>query len=169
MASATGKIVAVVGVSIAVVALACFLTWKQTNASWRAKWLERDTADLKELADNAQKNAATEHDWQRKFAALDADYQEKLKAVNDEADRTVDDYKRGNLRLRASLNCTARNMPAVATSSGVSDAAAKCGLSTRDVEFLIRYAGKANATAKQLAAAQALLKVIYAARPDLRQ
>ena len=169
MATTAGKIIAVVGVSIGVVAVACFLTWRQTDSAWQTKWLARDASDLAANLANAKQNAAQEHDWQRQFAALDADYQDKLKAVNDEADRTVDNYKRGNLRLRASLNCTARNMPDAATASGVSDAAARCGLATRNVEFLIRYAGKANATAKQLAAAQALLKIIYAERPDLRQ
>lgn len=165
MASATGKIVAVVGVSIAVVALACLLTWKQTDASWRAKWLERDRSDLEELKANAEKNAAKEHEWQQQFAALDADYQQKLKAANDETDRNLADYRNGIKRLRQKFSCTARNMPAVATASGVRDAATSCGLQSGDVEFLIRYAGSAEATRQQLIAAQKLLAAIYGNQP----
>lgn len=165
MASATGKIVAVVGVSIAVVAFACFLTWKQTNASWRVKWLDRDRADLKELKANAEKNAAQERAWQNQFAALDADYQEKLKAAQSETDRNLAEYRNGIKRLRERFTCTGRNMPAVATASGVRDAATSCGLQSNDVEFLIRYAGSAEATRQQLIAAQKLLAAIYAKQP----
>lgn len=169
MATTAGKIIAFIVVQIILIAGACWAGWHQSNQAWQNRWLQRDATDLQSQLKNAADNAAQEHDWSRQYAALDADFQRKLRAVNTDAERIIDNYRRGNLRLRASLNCAARNMPDVATPSGVSDAAARCGFSGADVEFLIRYAGKSQATAEQLAAAQALLKIIYAKHPDLRQ
>lgn len=148
-------------VTALILALAVWLTWKVTNSQWKEKWLARNATDLSAMLTNAQNNAAQEHDWQRKFAAIDADHQQKIKRVNDAKDRLIADYRAGNKRLRESLSCAAANMPGTATASGVRDAAAKCGLSGADVEFLIRYAADAQAVAVQLADAQALLRVIY--------
>lgn len=144
----------------------CWLTWHQTDTSWRNKWLERDASDLSAMLANAKQNAATEHDWQRKFATAQQNYQDNLQAANDEADRALTDYRNGTKRLRASLNCAAANLPDPATASGVRDAAAKCGLQQRDVEFLILFAKRAEAVRQQLIHAQAILKAIYSNPPQ---
>lgn len=165
MATATVKNVSIAVIVMAVVGGLVWFTWYTTDNHWSRKWLARDAADLQAQVKTAQQNAATEHDWQRKFAAIDADYQAQLQANKNETDRIIADYQRGTKRLRQSLSCAARNMPDVATAPGVSDAAAKCGLSATDVEFLVRFAGDAKDTADQLAKAQALLRTIYASQP----
>lgn len=165
MATATGKNVAYVVAAFVVIGCAVWLTWHQTETSWRSKWLARDAADLQAQLQSAQQAAATEHDWQRRYAATESKYQTALQAANDEADRNLDDYRRGIKRLRQSLSCTARNMPDTATAAGVRDAATGCGLQSRDVEFLIRYGKRAEATRQQLIGAQNILRDIYAHQP----
>lgn len=167
MATTTSKGVAVVGIAgaaVAIIVLASWLTWHTTNTGWRNKWLERDAAELQATIRAAEANEKQQQEWATRFADIDKKHQEQLRAINDEKDRTISSYRAGNLRLRKAFDCTAVSLPDTATAAAIRDAARGCGLSTANVEFLIRYAADAEATRRQLIEAQALLTEIYAKR-----
>ncbi len=89
---------------------------------------------------------------------LESKYLEKLKEMKDNETNLINEYHANNLRLRDSLK--AKQCPDVsstANSTSGNHATTTGGLHDRDVEFLIRYAARADAVAEQLKSAQALI------------
>ena len=83
-----------------------------------------------------------------------------LKTENDHAtlrlNRTIADLRAGKFRVREHFTCPAGVSPAAAGASG-GDAAGEGGLSDKDAEFLVRFAGDADNAATRLTACQAIL------------
>lgn len=129
-----------------------------TDGKWQAKWLERDLAD-KQAELNARKDATEKSN--RLAAAQEQAAQAYEKGKQDaqnEANATIAAYRAGTIRLRSQFTCFNRSVSNATTSTGVSDAARDCGLSERDVEFLVRFAERADKVAHQLKAAQDIIR-----------
>lgn len=131
-----------------------------TNSAWQVKWDKRNEADRK--AEQEQRQRTTEQN-NRLSAAQALAASNYLKGVQDgktSADKTIADYRNANLRLQQrfdGLQCISRSVSDPAGTRSVSDAASSCGLSDADVEFLVRFAQRADNVAKQLAAAQQII------------
>ena len=117
---------------------------------------EKQLEDLKTQADNALNR---ERNSYKKQEQLEAKYLEKIKELQHNETTLINEYHANNLRLRDSLK--AKQCPDVsstANSTSGNHATTTGGLHDRDVEFLIRYAARADAVAEQLKSAQALIK-----------
>lgn len=127
------------------------------DRSWQAKWQERDLADKQ--AELAARKDATEKSNRLAAAQEQAAqaYEKGKQDAQQEADATIAAYRAGTIRLRSQFTCFNRSVSNATTSTGVSDAARDCGLSERDVEFLIRFAEQADKVAHQLKAAQDII------------
>lgn len=128
------------------------------DRSWQAKWQERDLADAKAELD-ARKDATEKSN--RLAAAQEQAAQAYEKGKQDaenEASATIAAYRAGTVRLRQQFTCFNRSVSNATTSTGISDAARDCGLSKADVEFLIRFAERADKVAHQLKAAQDIIR-----------
>lgn len=134
------------------------------NAQWGRKWAERDASEARAAQQWQEERASLEAAYRDKerqqalqAAENDRKHQAELASIKERADRMVRDYRNGNLRLRQSIQCTARrageagkaNAPAA-----VSDAASQCGLPTEIVPDLIYLARDADSTAEQVTALQ---------------
>lgn len=125
---------------------------------WQTKWQARDLADAKAELD-ARKDATEKSN--RLAAAQEQAAQAYEKGKQDaenEASATIAAYRAGTVRLRQQFTCFNRSVSNATTSTGISDAARDCGLSKADVEFLIRFAERADKVAHQLKAAQDIIR-----------
>lgn len=147
----------IIALAIASFAIGAFIT----NEHWEGKWKDRDIADLTAAKGRLESNAATEQKWADKFADISSWYQNSLDKNRNEADKTIADYHNGNIRLRKQLTCAVEGLSGSAEPRQVGVDARKCGLQERDVEFLVRYAERAQAVNIKLEKAQKLLRVIY--------
>jgi uncharacterized CHY-type Zn-finger protein len=117
---------------------------------------ETQLEDLKTQADNALNR---ERNSYKKQEQLETKYLEKIEELQHNETTLIDEYRANNLSLRDSLK--AKQCPDVsstANSTSGNHATTTGGLHDRDVEFLIRYAARADAVAEQLKSAQALIK-----------
>ena len=90
---------------------------------------------------------------------LESKYLEKLKEMQDNETNLINEYRANNLSLRDSLKAKkCPDVSIVADSTVSHHAATTGGLHDTDVEFLIRYAARADAVAEQLKSAQALIQ-----------
>ena len=145
-------------IALAVVAGVFLSGYQYSNHTWQAKWSERDATDAKAnsaaLIEAADKNS--------RIAALQDEaaqaYEKGKQDAENEASTTIAAYRAGTIRLRSQFTCFNRSVSNVTTSTGISDAARDCGLSERDVEFLVRFAERANKVAHQLKAAQDIIR-----------
>lgn len=132
-----------------------------SNTTWQGKWDKRDEEDRK--AEQAQLKKTTEQN-KRLSAAQALAASNYLKGVQDgkaSADKIIADYRNTNLRLQQrfdGLQCVSRSLSDTARTRSVSEAAITCGLSDRDVEFLVRFSQRADDTARQLVAAQQIIR-----------
>lgn len=150
---------------VSAIAGAAYVSWSVNDSRWKAKWSQRDAADELATRQALQRTLDVERYWQDRFTKAEDDYQKRLKGNKDAADKTIALYRSGQQRLRYSLDCTARSLSGASSAASVRDAATTCGLRAEDVEFLIRYAERADGVAEQLARAQAILKAIYDRQP----
>ncbi|QHJ82299.1 MAG: hypothetical protein [Caudoviricetes sp.] len=132
-----------------------------TNDHWSAKWSARDLSDQKAQADRAVANLSKLHDDAIAMADIDAKHQQEIAEIQKNANNTIASYRAGDLKLRAQFTCAARGMSEATTSSGVRDAATRCGLSDADVENFVRLAERADVITRQLAEAQSVIRRYY--------
>ena len=117
---------------------------------------EHQLAELKVQADQALNR---ERNSYKKQEQLEAKYLEKIKELQHNEANLIDEYRANNLSLRDSLKAKKCPDVSIVTDSTVSHHATTTGgLHDRDVEFLIRYAARADAVAEQLKSAQALIQ-----------
>lgn len=117
---------------------------------------EKQLEDLKTQADNALNR---ERNSYKKQEQLEAKYLEKIKELQHNETTLIDEYRANNLSLRDSLKAKkCPDVSIVADSTVSHHAATTGGLHDTDVEFLIRYAARADAVAEQLKSAQALIQ-----------
>ena len=114
---------------------------------------------LEELKAQADQALNRERNSYKKQEQLEAKYLEKIKELQHNEANLIDEYRANNLSLRDSLKAKKCPDVSIVTDSTVSHHAATTGgLHDRDVEFLIRYAARADAVAEQLKSAQALIQ-----------
>jgi hypothetical protein len=128
----------------------------------------RDSQDNEKLAQAEAKVAKAERkarETERKsaetIAAIEARLSQENQSAQAEDQRTIDQLRTDNLRLRKRFSCSstgASSVPKTGASSSSSDAGAASGLQRPDAEFLIRLAGRADAVARQLKACQSILQ-----------
>ena len=117
---------------------------------------EHQLAELKVQADQALNR---ERNSYKKQEQLEAKYLENIKELQHNEANLIDEYRANNLSLRDSLKAKKCPDVSIVTDSTVSHHAATTGgLHDTDVEFLIRYAARADAVAEQLKSAQALIQ-----------
>lgn len=136
-------------------------TWNATDNHWTRKWQARDLADSHEREKNARERADIEHNWANQFASIQSWYQQELENNRAEADKTIAAYRAGNLKLRQQFTCVGQSVSDSSTPGQVSDAARDCGLQERDVEFLVRFAERAQAVVIKYNKAVKNLNAIY--------
>lgn len=137
----------------------CGSAW--TDSNWQTEWSKRDTDDGK--AEIAQRQDSTEKS--NRLAAAQAlaatNYLNGVKDGKADADRIIADLRTGNRRLQQrfdGLQCVSRTVSGSSSAGSVSDAASGCGLSDTDVQFLVRFAERADNVARQLTAAQVIIR-----------
>lgn len=114
---------------------------------------------LEELKAQADQALNRERNSYKKQEQLEAKYLEKIKELQHNEANLIDEYRANNLSLRDSLKAKKCPDVSIVTDSTVSHHATTTGgLHDRDVEFLIRYAARADAVAEQLKSAQALIQ-----------
>lgn len=139
----------------------CLVSGYIVNSHWSNKWLERDLSDSKLREKHVEELRSIEHEWADKFTDINYWYQKQLEKNKSESDKTIADYRAGNLRLRQQLTCTIGVVSNSTSPGQIADGASKCGLQEGDVEFLVRYSERAQGVVIKLQKAQSLLKVIY--------
>lgn len=139
------------------------------DRSWQDKWQARDLADKQ--AELAARKDATEKSNRLAAAQEHAAqaYEKGKQDAQNEADATIAAYRAGTVRLRSQFTCFNRSVSNATTSTGISDAARDCGLSERDVEFLIRFAERADKVAHQLKAAQDIIRADRAVMNETKE
>lgn len=150
--------IAIVLVALVVAASLFMAGYNKADGQWQTKWQARDLADAQE--EIAARKEATEKSNRLAAAQEQAAqaYEQGKQDAQKEADFTIAAYRAGTIRLRQRFACFNRSMSNATTSASVSDAASVCGLSSTDVEFLIRYAERADQVAHQLKAAQDIIR-----------
>lgn len=127
--------------------------------SAKSKQIETHEKQMKVLESNIDQALKRERDSYKKQEQLESKYLEKIKELQHNETTLIDEYRANNLSLRDSLKAKQCPDVSITTDSTVGNHAITTGgLHDRDVEFLIRYAARADAVAEQLASAQALIK-----------
>lgn len=95
-------------------------------------------------------------------ASIEAKHHAEIEAARTDLARLDADLRAGTVRLRDRFTCATAGAsggaPEAATSTGQRHAATQGGLSREDAEFLVRFAGEADAVTRQLAACQAIVR-----------
>jgi len=152
------RVIAGMLVAVLVAAMLVLYGYNKADAAWQTKWQARDLAD--EKAKNAALIEATEKNKRLAAAQEQAAqaYEKGKQDAQQEAESTIAAYRAGTIRLRSQFTCFNRSMSNATTSASVRDAASGCGLSETDVEFLVRFAERADKVAHQLRAAQDIIR-----------
>ena len=126
------------------------------NISWQFKWDEAVAKQASDAAIITQKYREKEQQYVKQLADVD----EQLRKQQDENDARINSIIHDNsLRLRKHFTCPTSGVSQGSSSSSVSDGPSEGGLRKDDEGFLIRFAGRCQATADQLTACQqALIK-----------
>ena len=145
-------------IALGFVLLVTFIGWccydygYNSAQSEQIQTYETQLEDLKTQADNALNR---ERNSYKKQEQLETKYLEKIKELQHNETTLIDEYRANNLSLRDSLKAKKCPDVSIVADSTVSHHAATTGaLHDRDVEFLIRYAARADAVAEQLKSAK---------------
>lgn len=147
---------------IGFVLLATFIGWCCYDYGYNSaenKKIDAYEKTIKDLESKAQQALKRERESYAKQEQLESDYLAKVQELRQNETSIINEYHADNLRLRDSLK--AKQCPDVsstANSTSGNHAITTGGLHDRDVEFLIRYATRADAVAEQLKSAQALIE-----------
>ena len=135
----------------------CCYDYGYTQA--RTQQIDNYESMIRELKAESDQALERERKSYKKQEQLETKYLEKIKELQHNETTLINEYHANNLRLRDSLK--AKQCPDVsstANSTSGNHATTTGGLHDRDVEFLIRYAARADAVAEQLKSAQALIQ-----------
>lgn len=150
-----------VGIAAGILVASCALTWYVTDLRWENKWQDRDLTESHQREQYQNDLRNTEHTWAAQFATIQTWYQQELENNRAEADKTIAAYRAGNLKLRKQFTCLGRSVSDTSTPGQINDAARDCGLQERDVEFLVRFAERAQAVVIKYNKAVKQLNIIY--------
>lgn len=152
------RVIAGMLVAFLVAAMLVLYGYNKADAAWQTKWQARDLDDVQ--AELAARKDATEKSNRLAAAQEQAAqaYEKGKQDAQQEAESTIAAYRAGTIRLRSQFTCFNRSMSNATTSASVRDAASGCGLSETDVEFLVRFAERADKVAHQLRAAQDIIR-----------
>lgn len=130
-----------------------------TASKYQDKIDRQAAADAAATAALEAKVRQVEDDAAKQLAAVDANYQEKMKNEIDSRDAVIAGLRAGSVRVRERFTCasTASGVPNTAASAGRSDAAGGRGLQQADAEFLVSIAERADQVVLQLQACQAVV------------
>ncbi|WP_180183702.1 lysis system i-spanin subunit Rz [Acinetobacter sp. YH01020] len=135
----------------------CCYDYGYTQA--RTQQIDNYESMIRELKVESDQALQRERESYKKQEQLEAKYLEKLEEVKHNEATLIDEYRANSLVLRDSLKAKQCPDVSITTDSTVGNHATTTGgLHDRDVEFLIRYAARADSVAEQLASAQALIK-----------
>jgi len=141
---------------IVVLSLSHGCAYRRGASAVQTDWDTQKAAD-KVIVDTATAAARTTESRQ---AGLIAGATAQLKKDNADAqatlNRTIADLRRGTVRVRDRFTCQGA-MPQAAGSASGSHPAGQGGLSVQDAEFLVRFAGEADAIASRLTACQRVI------------
>ena len=135
----------------------CCYDYGYTQA--RTQQIDNYESMIRELKAESDQALERERESYKKQEQLETKYLEKIKELQHNETTLIDEYRANNLSLRDSLKAKkCPDVSIVADSTVSHHAATTGGLHDRDVEFLIRYAARADAVAEQLKSAQALIQ-----------
>lgn len=151
------------GIAVAVV-LTLFVTYQMGVSSGvnkeRAKWLVEQEVWREDMAELSRKMDERKAEHELIVSKLETNHLAEVKKIEKSKDSIISELRSGNLKLRQRFQGS-RTCPAESgntDSSSNSHAAGGGGLSNADAEFLIRFAGQCDATARQLKSAQDYIK-----------
>ena len=135
----------------------CCYDYGYTQA--RTQQIDNYESMIRELKAESDQALERERESYKKQEQLETKYLEKIKELHHNETTLIDEYRANNLSLRDSLKAKkCPDVSIVADSTVSHHAATTGGLHDTDVEFLIRYAARADAVAEQLKSAQALIQ-----------
>ena len=135
----------------------CCYDYGYTQA--RTQQIDNYESMIRELKAESDQALERERKSYKKQEQLETKYLEKIKELQHNETTLIDEYRANNLSLRDSLKAKkCPDVSIVADSTVSHHAATTGGLHDTDVEFLIRYAARADAVAEQLKSAQALIQ-----------
>jgi hypothetical protein len=135
----------------------CCYDYGYTQA--RTQQIDNYESMIRELKAESDQALERERNSYKKQEQLETKYLEKIKELQHNETTLIDEYRANNLSLRDSLKAKkCPDVSIVADSTVSHHAATTGGLHDTDVEFLIRYAARADAVAEQLKSAQALIQ-----------
>ena len=135
----------------------CCYDYGYTQA--RTQQIDNYESMIRELKAESDQALERERESYKKQEQLETKYLEKIKELQHNETTLIDEYRANNLSLRDSLKAKkCPDVSIVADSTVSHHAATTGGLHDTDVEFLIRYAARADAVAEQLKSAQALIQ-----------
>ncbi len=143
----------------ALLALAWFYGHWRYNAGQAAVQAEFDAhvaSDKQAIDDAARKARSKEAADAASFAVTAAKFATEKEHAQAEIARLSAGLAAGDIKLRQRFTCPS-HVPETAAGPGRRDEAGQAGLSNADAEFLVRFAGSADAAAQQLTACQAIL------------
>ena len=144
------------------VAFISYVSWCSYDYGYkkaRTEQIDSYESMIQQLKADVGKALQRERIAYAKQEQIESNYLAKHKEIEHNANSTIDEYRTNNVRLRESLKAKqCPDVSSVANSTSGNHATTTGGLHDRDVEFLIRYAARADAVAEQLKSAQALIK-----------
>lgn len=149
-------------IAIGFVLIASFIGWCCYDYGYNRaenKKIDAYERSFVSLETKAREALERERESYKNQEDIESNYLEQIKEMQDNESSLISEYHANNLRLRESLK--AKQCPDVSStahSSSGNNATTTGGLHDRDVEFLIRYASRADAVVEQLKSAQALIK-----------
>lgn len=121
--------------------------------------LSQSLADQKSLSESYRKREAQHA---QDMAAAGEQFEKDKRNAQIISERTIAGLRDGTLRLRDKFAAyerrTSTGVSDTGTSTSQRDAASSIGLQTEDVEFLVRFASRADEVADQLRACQAVVR-----------
>jgi hypothetical protein len=139
-----------------------FITWCGYDYGYnsaKSEKVESYEIQLKALKTEAKQALDRERASYKEQEKLESDHIAKVQELRQNETSIINEYRADNLRLRDSLKAKqCPDVSSIANSTSGNHATTTGGLHDRDVEFLIRYATRADAVAEQLKSAQALIE-----------
>ncbi|WP_162559373.1 lysis system i-spanin subunit Rz [Microvirga sp. 17 mud 1-3] len=132
-----------------------------TTDRYERRLADISTANATALAQAQADARGKELAAQQAQADIETAYLQGQRDAQAITDRTIDDLRADRVRLRgdlASAQCALAGVSDIATGTGQRNAACAGGLRKADAEFLVRFADHADAVARQLQAAQAIIE-----------
>lgn len=131
------------------------------NNNWEKQWSDRDTNDANARSTASEEARIKEQADRTDDVAADEAYLKGLKDGQAKTEKTISDLDSGNRHPRVRFTCppaSPATLPKTDPGPGIDNAASDRGLRQDDGRFLIRFAGRCSAVARQLTEAQAKIR-----------